>query len=506
MNKTAINDFATIEIINPLHKKVSVFENSFDTVPEEVPLEDIFRLIKSDEESVNIYEYTEAGKEIKLYRKFNRTMNSLIQINSERRRYVNLCEQKIKNQFANQFGDIFDIKATEFDETLLNMTPTFDKESYSGKVGDDGKKKGGLKKSLYGFCVSANFTKRNSNSIIGISGLQILDFDDIDVRHLAEFKEYVTQDPHTFACWCSPSYEGVKALVRIPEYARESSEKTKATHKSYFYSIQKYWNSQFDNLKHCLHLDSNTFKKGILLDPSGEDIARLCYFNYDPNLYLNEQAVIWIKQEVTKEYKRESTFASNVIGDINYSKLSCYEYKQGNSYIRSFPLANTISYHFGDEGYDLYRHILRKFPDEGLDSYWESARKNNRLPSEPVEKILKQWGVLKNQKKVEIITQNNNETQVSINQNVQLLNEKISDFNYAKDGIQLKEGEFLGHYIDELKVIARERIIHLWQVPAGGGKTEMIKQLSKGHRVLVAVPTIAIIRNKFENDITYKDD
>lgn len=503
-------DFTPIEVINPLHKKVSVFENAWGTEPEDVTVEDILRLIKSNRESVSLYGYNEAHKEFKYYATFNKGIDSLIQINSERRRYVKLCEQKIKNQFAKDYGDIFGIEVTEFDETQLNSIPDFDKESYSGTMGANGKKKGGVKKSLYGFCISANFSYRKSQSIIGVSGLVILDFDDIDVRYVAEFKEYVTLNQYTYACWYSPSFEGVKALVRIPEYTHELTETTLTTHKNYFNSIQKYWNSQFDNLKHCLIVDSKTLKNRVLLDPSGNDITRVCFFNYDPTLYLNDEAKIWTKQQDVKEYKRESTFTSNVIDDVNFSSLSCYEYEKGNSYIQSFPLANTISYHFGDKGYDLYRHILRKFPSEGLDSYWTSALKNNRLPSETVEKFLKQWGILKQEKKVEIITKNNNKTQLSVNQNdssvLKLLNKKISDFNNLHDGIQLNEDEYLGHYITELKVIAKKKNIHLWQVPAGKGKTEAIKKLAKTHRVLVAVPTIPIIRNKFENDITYKDD
>ncbi|WP_188051424.1 BT4734/BF3469 family protein [Flavobacterium sp. GP15] len=501
-------DFTPIKIINPLHKKVSVFENSWGTKPEDVTVEDILRLIKSDIEVVSLYGYNEAHNELKYYATFNKGIDSLIQINSERRRYVTLCEQKIKNQFAKDYGDIFGIEETEIDETQLNIIPAFDKESYSGSMGANGKKKGGVKKSLYGFCISANFSYRNSQSIIGVSGFVILDFDDIDVRYVAEFKEYVTLNQYTYACWYSPSFEGVKALVRIPEYTHELTEKTLTTHKNYFNSIQKYWNSQFGNLKHCLIADSKTLKNRVLLDPSGNDITRVCFFNYDPTLYLNDEAKIWTKQEDVKEYKRESTFTSNVTDDINPSSLCCYEYEKGNSYMRSFPLANTISYHFGNKGYDLYRHILRKFPSEGLDSYWTSAIKNNHLPSETVEKFLKQCGILKQEKKVEIIT--NNKTQRATNQNdssvLKLLNKKISDFNNLNKGIQLNEDEYLGHYITELKVIAKKKQIHLWQVPAGKGKTEMIKQLAKTHRVLVAVPTIAIIRNKFENDITYKDD
>lgn len=502
-------DFTPIEIINPLHKKVSVFENSWGTSPEDVTVEDILRLIKSDREIVNLYGYKEAHKELKYYGMFNKGIDLLIQINSERRDYVTLCEQKNKNQFAKDYGDIFGIEVIEFDETQLNLIPTFDKESYSGTMGANGKKKGGVKKSLYGFCISANFTYRNSQSIIGISGFIILDFDDIDVRYIAEFKEYVTLNPYIFACWYSPSFEGVKALVRIPEYPHESTETTLATHKSYFNSIQKYWNLQFDRLKHCLIQDSKTFKDRVLLDPSGNDITRVCYFNYDPNLYLNEEAKIWTKQEDVREYKRKSTFTSNVVDDVDFPSLCCYEYEKGNSYKPSISLANTISYHFGDKGYDLYRHILRKFPSEGLESYWKSALKKDRSPSETVEKFLKQWGFLKQEKKVEIITKNN-ETPLSINQNdssvLQLLKKKISVFNNVHNGIQLNKDEYLGHYIDKIIDIIKERKIHLLQVPAGGGKTEMIKKVAKTNRVLVAVPTISIIRNKFENDITYKDN
>lgn len=126
------------------------------------------------------------------------------------------------------------------------------------------------KKSLPAFTPSATFKGgRKMEFLTNYNALVVLDIDKITKEKLTESKEKLQSNEYVFAAFTSPSGNGLKVFVKV------STDKTE--HKETFLKLQEY----FENL---LQLE---------IDKSGKDITRLCFFSYDPQLYLNENATVF---------------------------------------------------------------------------------------------------------------------------------------------------------------------------------------------------------------------
>jgi len=135
----------------------------------------------------------------------------------------------------------------------------------------DKNKRNEKKKLLPAICFSGQFSKRADTACINHSGLICIDFDGFDDDvHLSDFRKKVESDDYTYACFLSPSGDGLKVLVRIP--------KNPMHHKHYFNALKTYYNiPQFDT--------------------TSRNISRVCYESYDPDIYVNELSSIWTQIE-----------------------------------------------------------------------------------------------------------------------------------------------------------------------------------------------------------------
>jgi hypothetical protein len=125
-----------------------------------------------------------------------------------------------------------------------------------------------LKSKLCGVCFNGTFNTRSIKGLDQKSGLIILDFDDFENEKKAQdFKESLKEDAYIFAAWISPSNVGVKVLVKIP---------IEGEHKGYFDALMVHFSSEHWDL-------------------SGSNIDRFCFESYDPNLFQNNDSVIWDK-------------------------------------------------------------------------------------------------------------------------------------------------------------------------------------------------------------------
>jgi hypothetical protein len=123
------------------------------------------------------------------------------------------------------------------------------------------------KKSLPAFTPSGKFVGgRKLEFLTEYSKFIILDIDKLSTTDLQKSKSIAAQSEFTYACFISPSGNGLKILVKI--------DTPKTEHKETFLKVQAHYES-------ILKLE---------IDKSGKDLTRLCFYSWDENLYLNENA------------------------------------------------------------------------------------------------------------------------------------------------------------------------------------------------------------------------
>jgi len=150
-----------------------------------------------------------------------------------------------------------------------------------------------LKKGLPSICFSGRFVKRSDASLEEHSGLICLDFDGYPKKKdMLEAKEKLTKSQYTYSVFISPSGDGLKVLVRIPA--------DPDTHKQYFNGLKK-------------HFDSPYF------DETCKNVSRVCYESYDPHIYINENASLFMEIEEVEptQYTKHQDPPTIIITDEN---------------------------------------------------------------------------------------------------------------------------------------------------------------------------------------------
>lgn len=127
------------------------------------------------------------------------------------------------------------------------------------------------KKSLPAFTPSGKFVGgRKLEFLTEYSKFIILDIDKLSTTDLQKSKSIAAQSEFTYACFISPSGNGLKILVKI--------DTPKTEHKEAFLKVQAHYES-------ILKLE---------IDKSGKDLTRLCFYSWDENLYLNENSKTFV--------------------------------------------------------------------------------------------------------------------------------------------------------------------------------------------------------------------
>lgn len=117
------------------------------------------------------------------------------------------------------------------------------------------------------------FTKRSNEGLVEASGLMILDFDCESESESESIRDLLEADEYILSYFRSTRGMGWKALVRIPVVSDDKEYK-------------EYWNAV-----------QNHFPQ---VDPACKDIARACFFTYDPELVYKPEAKIWDTKESDK--------------------------------------------------------------------------------------------------------------------------------------------------------------------------------------------------------------
>jgi hypothetical protein len=219
-----------------------------------------------------------------------------------------------------------------------------------------------LKKKLPAICFSGTFKKRADNSLIQHSGLICLDFDGYEKqKDLLHDKETLSKNKYVYSVFISPSGNGLKVLVKIPDDADN--------HQNYFNSLERFFNSKY-------------------FDKTSKNLSRVCYESYDPHIYINENSSVWdiIEEpeyvEVYK-YRDKPTIPitdENKIVDIlvkwwakKYPMVSGQ--RNHNAYILAMAL-NDFGVNKSLASYVLNQYAAADFPLSEISQTIDSAYKN----------------------------------------------------------------------------------------------------------------------------------
>lgn len=147
-----------------------------------------------------------------------------------------------------------------------------------------------LKKQLPSVCFGGKFERRAADALVESSGFMVLDFDGFETEQALGVKRFeLEMDDYTYACWTSPSGDGLKVLVRIPEA-------NKQTYPLYFRAIQSHYDCEY-------------------FDTSCKDISRVTYESYDPSVFVNKDSLVWT--EMFEEKKPEARHVEISTDDPN---------------------------------------------------------------------------------------------------------------------------------------------------------------------------------------------
>ena len=125
-----------------------------------------------------------------------------------------------------------------------------------------------LKKKLPCIIFAGEFSERSKVGLIKHSGFMIIDFDGFeDETTLNNHLELLKKNPFIYTLFRSPSDDGIKGLVRIPQCNAKD-------HSRYFSQFQREYNYDY-------------------FDMSNSDVSRVCFESYDPNIYINKECELY---------------------------------------------------------------------------------------------------------------------------------------------------------------------------------------------------------------------
>lgn len=193
------------------------------------------------------------------------------------------------------------------------------------------------KKKLPVFCCNGTFHRRNNASLLQYSPFIAIDFDGFSSNDgLIAYKEHLMTYPYVYACFVSPSGNGLKAIVQHNN-----------TNPAHHYNL-------FVQLHRVFGLGNTNFDSVV------SDISRATYFSYDPDLWQNP-------------YCRQFEFVYDLgIGD-----------KKGKGASGKKPVTTTASYHYETSDADrlmngIFQGIMtdRQVIDYMNNHFWKKQKKD----------------------------------------------------------------------------------------------------------------------------------
>jgi len=220
------------------------------------------------------------------------------------------------------------------------------------------------KKQLPAFTPSGRFEGgRKAEFLQEYSRLIILDID--KVENLAEITEKARNCHYTYACFVSPGGNGLKILVKTDNSVQK--------HREAFLRVQQYYEKLLNTV----------------IDPSGKDVTRLCFFSWDPEIYRNPESETF---NITSDMSIKSDI-ENLIEKIENRRLDIT-----SNYDDWVKIGFAIESEFGESGRS-YFHDISKFNhdynSESCNEQYNKCLKNNNsgVTIKTLFHIAKQHGV-----------------------------------------------------------------------------------------------------------------
>lgn len=201
------------------------------------------------------------------------------------------------------------------------------------------------KKSLPIVLFSGEFSERKDDNIIAHSGFIVLDFDHINVE---EYRKALCTDDYVYACWRSPSGDGIKVLVRISHPER---------HRDHFRALTAYFDKQY----------------GYSCDTSGINESRACFESYDAHMCINENTKVFTSMKGEVDLKQEKPRANNYTDyqKLNIAAMMIREAADGekhNTLIRAAFLCGGYIAASRMEEEEVIRVLMREITKRDIDS------------------------------------------------------------------------------------------------------------------------------------------
>ena len=227
-----------------------------------------------------------------------------------------------------------------------------------------------IKQELPCILFAGEFNQRMGNGLVKHSGLMCVDFDKYpNDEVMLQHRAMLERNPHFILLFTSPSGNGTKGVVRIPEA-------TKETHPQYFKAFQEEF--QFD-----------------YWDKSCSNVDRVCYESYDPDIYLNLEATIFEPQLIDKGFSNHErapiipiTDEDKIIEKImNFGWKKDFVEGERNAFI--FDIAGMFCEYgvsqYSAEGYILNNVIIGDFSELEAKTTIKSAYKKRQFGSKYFE-------------------------------------------------------------------------------------------------------------------------
>lgn len=167
---------------------------------------------------------------------------------------------------------------------------------------------------LTGVVWQGEFDYRNDENILVHSGLVAIDIDHLPPDELIRYSDLIRKNKYTHVMFISPRRDGLKIIIKIPKDIEHHKEYVEAIGEQYRQHATKYYD----------HFD---------------DLSRLCFVSYDPDIYYNPDSVVWEKRVAVKKFTPSDEDISGVAADAKstFNRLVAWaektsEYSDGNKH------------------------------------------------------------------------------------------------------------------------------------------------------------------------------